>query len=157
MLDFSDNQLLRQMIGAYLLRPDPIAWQAAADIFEERGDAETAYTWRRRAKWYPLLLAAYARFREAGELFKRREYVDLGSRFTATLEQRFTATLEQSTQRTSVYVTARLRAERVFMCQSVFWGLGPKPWDRETTVKIMSLINKIIAWEKANPEMTPDG
>lgn len=109
------NKLLCQMVGAYLLRPDPVAWLAAADIFEENAQPEIAHRWRKRAEWFPPLLAAHGRFREAGAEFKRREYIDLGERFTVVMEQSY--------QRSSVYVTARLRRDRVFICQSIFWGL----------------------------------
>lgn len=56
------RKLLRQMTGAYLARPDPVAWLAAADIYEEAGDQKKAALWRRRGELFPPLLEAYAKF-----------------------------------------------------------------------------------------------
>lgn len=50
---------LRHLVGAYLARPDPDAWNAAADLFEEAGDLRSATRWRRRARWYPPLAKAW--------------------------------------------------------------------------------------------------
>jgi len=49
----------RALTRNYLSEPDPARWAVLADLFEEHGDAGGAALWRRRAAWYPVLLAAY--------------------------------------------------------------------------------------------------
>lgn len=53
--------LLRQMIGAYIARPDPVGWLAAADWLEEQGRDAEARLWRRRGMYYMAVLSAYER------------------------------------------------------------------------------------------------
>jgi hypothetical protein len=43
---------LRGLLGQYLSHPDPEAWLAAGDYFEERGDMEQAELWRLRARHF---------------------------------------------------------------------------------------------------------
>lgn len=70
---------LRVMIGRYVKEPDVVSWLAAADLLEERGgptDLVAAAMWRRRAKFFPPLIAAVEELRTAEVGHLRR--VDLG-------------------------------------------------------------------------------
>ncbi len=51
----NDELFVRNMLRRHIASPDPVAWLAAADHFEEKGDAESARKWRRRGEWYPIL------------------------------------------------------------------------------------------------------
>ncbi len=53
------RRALRPLVGAYLARPDALAWAAAADLYEEHGDGAKALLWRRRARWFGPLTAAW--------------------------------------------------------------------------------------------------
>lgn len=53
------KRTLRALTGSYLSRPDVQAWLAAADLYEEAGEGETARLWRRRATYYPPLVIAW--------------------------------------------------------------------------------------------------
>lgn len=71
----AQKKLLRQLVGAYLSRPDPAGWLAAADLYAETCDggrtcqckdsphtcAALAKLWALRGELYPPLLSLYRR------------------------------------------------------------------------------------------------
>lgn len=53
------SRTLRSLLVDHISRPDPVAWMAAADVYEECGDDKQAAFWRRRAKWFDPILDRY--------------------------------------------------------------------------------------------------
>ncbi len=94
------DRMLRRLTGAYLIKPDPLAWLAAADLYAETCDGgetcccrETRYAisattyaqhnrcaemeslWRARATYLPLIRGAYNLFFDSGATFENRQVV----------------------------------------------------------------------------------
>lgn len=57
-LGVAATALYQAMTRRYLKEPDPEAWLALADLFEEHGETKDAALWRRRAAWFPTLSTA---------------------------------------------------------------------------------------------------
>lgn len=127
------RKLLRQMTGAYLARPDPVAWLAAADIYEEAGDQKKAALWRRRGELFPPLLEAYAKFwleaKKAAWLWMPTLRLPLGG---------VAAMISQNATRSSFVAEALCGRHSV----GVFIRRAYEPQTRYVTAKLM----KVVDW-----------
>lgn len=57
--DGIDRHVERLLRYGFLLRPDPCAWLALADLYEEASAYEEALLWRRRGRWFSPLLEGW--------------------------------------------------------------------------------------------------
>ena len=130
---------LRALTYAHLSRPDPVAWLAAADLYEERGqkgDAEIARLWRRRGEWYPPLMKLVEELRGCA-LHAERD-LRLGP---------FTVGLRRARRSVVVHAWGR---DPVNPAYAFWWGYHAKEGRRYLTrcaVTMIDILNRRMAVE----------